>query len=758
MKKYFILMSAALVALSCAKELADPQEATGNENITYKTITFESIATKTTLDGMTGDVEWEEGDEISIYYVNEEGKPAETVATAASAGANTTFSAQIPETENPGAYYAAYPKGAGRLTVTEATAETPASVSFAVYVAPTQCDGTFKDANYAAAYTLAGESMTLAFKNAVGIVKVPLPKGGVISNNGKDYKISGVYVRGINGADANNGNVPVETAEGAVSGFGAADGSKNINLSSLSEAAIATGYAYLPTAKCNWTNGICVRFLSDDGAIPAVLSQDKSIVIERGHVLSLPDVSELVVFDYYVSLDGTGEGVSSDKPMSFAKMQEMFTAAGATMSACYKLDGTTFNLADGDYVLSETFTIPNSKALYSVRIKGNPESAAEAILNGNKAVGVIALNDNIHLTLESLAIKQGKAAQGGGINMTLSDKTTDNSFILDCKNCIFTGNVASEAGGGALFVNTGARGGQARFHECYFANNKATKEGDTSKGHGGVLYTACGQTAFFFNKCFFEGSAAVRNAAYIFLNDKTNYANRLGVNNCTINTGDQDFTNGTAISSVGYSVIVNTTLWARQYCGKRGLIGLGRGIAKNDPEGSRVINCFLKNNPFAGLVNEKEVSYDYKAFWNHSGYYQNISYCLYSGIHEEGATVEGDTPTYTLKNSYDYAAIGDVIGKSNDSRKVNGITLRTYKWSWTDAGESVYGDFVCPTYDQVRTEIASTTGVGELFLAWLDEVETDGAALKTDICNRPRDLNAMCPGSYQQADTPVPAN
>ena len=82
MKKFFILMSAAVLALSCAKELTDNQEANYGE---YKTVTFESVATKTTI-AESGEVAWEAGDKISVYYVNAEGAAAEAIATATSAG------------------------------------------------------------------------------------------------------------------------------------------------------------------------------------------------------------------------------------------------------------------------------------------------------------------------------------------------------------------------------------------------------------------------------------------------------------------------------------------------------------------------------------------------------------------------------------------------------------------------------------------------------------------------------------------------
>ena len=755
MKKYFILMSAALVALSCAKELADPQEATGNENITYKTITFESIATKTTLDGVTGDVAWEEGDQISIYYVDAEGKAAETVATAASAGATTTFSAQIPETENPEAYYAAYPKGTGRLTVTEATAETPASVSFAVYVAPTQCDGTFKDANIAAAYTLAGESMTLAFKNAVGIVKVPLPKGGVISNNGKDYKISGVYLRGIKGGDKNNGNIPVLISEDVINGFGPAEGTANINLKSLSDAAIETGYAYLPTASCNWTTGLCVKYLSDDAAIPAVLSQEKIISVERGHVLSLPDVSNKIVFDYYVSSDASeaGNGLSADTPMTLANYQSKYLdMAGEYVSGVLRMNGTTLHLSEGTYNLASTFIFPapQNNEFYKVTVEGNG-----AILDGGtvsegtgdtrakvttEGIQVMSIGAFSHIVLNDLIIQNGYAANGAGIAVNYTSSSTDGNSILECNGCQFLRNMASTGRGGALLITNAAAGGVLKFNDCFFKDNQTLAAGT----EGGTLYVNGGKAAVMFNKCTFHKNKGKKNGVEIYMN---NANARLGINNCTFNafnayltksgkiTCVEEISNGATITNKGYTVIANSTVWSSQAPGEWGTIALGSAVASGKTNGSTVVSSVVRN------------AHTKPAFYIAGNYYQNIKYCIYSGL-TEGLNSPKADETYFVSNSYDWGVGGTVSGAGAINKVTEARPYLAYKFTWNE-------EYPCPTLQQIKDAISGTDEIGPIFLAWLETID---GALTTDIAGRSRDINAMCPGSYQQDGVTAPAN
>lgn len=760
MKKYFILMSAALVALSCAKELADPQEAAGNENIKYKTITFESIATKTTIDGQTGEVAWEEGDEISIYYINAEGKAASAVATTTSAAKTSEIKAQIPEGDNPDAYYAAYPKGSGKLTVTETTDETTQevtrTVSFEINVAPNKCDGTFKSANYAAAYTPASGDMVLAFKNAVGLVKVALPKDGIISNNGKDYKISGLYLRGIYGGDKNIGNIQVQISDDEITDFGPADGSANINLSKLSNDAIDTGYAYLPTAQCTWSNGLCVRYLSDDGAIPAVFSQDKSILVERGHVLSLPDVSDKVVFDYYVSTDASeaGNGLSADAPMTFANYQSKYLdMAGEYVSGALRMNGTTLHLSEGTYNLASTFKFPAPKqnVFYKVTVEGNGavldggtvsegtgDTRAEVTTEGIQVISIGAFS---HIVLNNLIIQNGYAANGAGIALNYTGDSKDDNSILECNGCQFLRNIASTGRGGALLIATAAAGGVLKFNDCFFKDNQTLATGTD----GGTLYVNGGKAAVMFNKCTFHKNKGRKNGVEIYMNNPNA---RLGLNNCTFNafnayttnkSGEisrkEEIANGATITNKGYTVIANSTVWSSQAPGEWGTIALGSAVASGKPNGSTVVSSVVRN------------AHTKPAFYIAGNYYQNIKYCIYSGL-TEGLNSPEAGKTYFVSNSYDWGIGGTIDGIGSVDKTTAARPYLAYKFTWNE-------NHPCPTLQQIKDAISGTDNIGPMFLAWLETID---GALTTDIAGRARNENAMCPGSYQQADTPVPAN
>ena len=741
-------MSAALVALSCAKELADPQEATGNENITYKTITFESIATKTTLDGVTGNVAWEEGDQISIYYVNEEGKPAETVATAASAAATTTFSAQIPETENPEAYYAAYPKGKGQLTVTTDEESGTTSTSFAINVTGNSCDGTFKSANFAAAYTTA-ESMSLAFKNAVGIIKLELPESGSVFHGDNEFPITGVYVRCKANSIKLNGLLAVSVANDKVADFANANGGGNISMTKLSGAALESGEIYMPCTPAAWPDGICVRYISSAGEVPAVLTQDKTVEVTRGHILTIPELSAKIVWDYYVSVNGGGDGLTEANPMTLAQMQtDYLDKAASTIAACFVLNGTTLHMVKDTYSLESPLKFYPGKDVssdYKMTVEGNG-----AVLDGGNATRVVEIGNFTHLDIRDITIQNGSSTDGAGVDVQLASTTTDENFTLDFLNCTFSGNNAT--GNGGAICADGSSGGIIRFDNCNFTNNKAR---NGTSGNGGAFY-ADGKLAAFFNKSSFITNLSGKNGMTIYMNSAST---RLGMNNCTVKmaanagVGDGYGSNTSAVTNKGYTVIANSTIWSSGKVGKWGMIALG---SNNKQNGSLILNSFIRNK---GLP----------AFYFNAKYYQNVKFTIYSGSFgnvadyaEDGVTVE--TPaatlgkTYWITDSYDYGSTGTFggtpanIGNNNPNLYNSGVAYQSYTWSWASNSE---WEFTFPTLQQVKDEISATAEIGPKFLAWL---ETLDRALTTDIAGNSRNEMAMCPGSYQQVDTPVPAN
>lgn len=737
MKKYLILIGAAVMALSCTKELADPQDVM--ENTEYKTIKFESVITKTTVD-QEGNVAWEAGDEITLYYiVDEEVKTA--AATADAAGSSATFTAQIPVGDNPVEYYAAYPAGSGSLT---------AEGAFSINVDASKCDGTFKKANFAAAYSTA-EAMSFQFKNAVGMLKVKLPEGGVIvrAKNSAEYPVTGVYVRGYKAGEALNGTIAVNVTDGAVSGFGVSGGPQNVNMPTLSSEAISSGYAYVPCTPATLT-GLCVMFYSSEGYVPAVLSPETlTVTLERGHITPLADLSSKIVFDYWVSATGSGDGLTSTDPMSVEKMVGMMPSSSSLQADVYHLRGATFNFTEGTHSIENTITIPaytgplgyiaqidgNGKAVLegaSVKVfdvKGNAvisnltiQGTDVSTLSGAAANGAaVTVNSKTKVTLENVTVQNCKAKSGGAVFVAYQDAADEDS-VLDCVNCKFISNAAT-LNGGAIIISGASTGGIIRFDGCYFKTNTAT---NTTTTCGGTLYSASPVLAMF-NKCVFYENKSKKYAQDIYMDAATS---RLAINNSTFRAAARNSNQGTTVTTRGYSIIANSTFWSTGAVGPWGIIGLGSNTSNADNKGSVVVNCFLNNKATV----KDGVTTSFPAFYFNSGFYQNVQYSIYTGDNDSEATTD------TKENNHDLGK-GTAITGSTTSR-VTGADpyYYAYTWSWNEA-------YPCPTLAQVRAVIASNTKIGQIFLDWLDTIE---GSLSTDIAGRERPANAMCPGSYQQ--------
>ena len=730
MKKLFILISAAALAFSCMDELADTQVPVDKDG-EYKTITFDVVATKTVVDG-EGNVEWENGDEISLYYYNNDGTVAEPViATADDAGAKVTFTAQIPVDHEPTAYYATYPKGAGLFAE---------DGSFMINVTADNCDGTFKSANFAVAYTSA-ESMSFSFTNAVGMVKVALPKTITRDKDNTVYNVNGIYLRGTNGGSKLQGKISVTFDDNGAPAFGDADGVSNVYMTKLSAEALNTGVAYIPCAPSAWTQGICVDYLSADGDIPAVLSKANEIKLERGHILPLADVSSKVIFDWWVSATGDGDGKTAATPMSIAKMLEMISSTDVTQANAYHLKGSSFNFTEGTHSIESTITIPAHKANvgYNVNIDGNEnailqgasakvfdikgnatiknltiQGANVSTLSGAAANGAaITVNPKTIVTLENLTIQNNKAKSGGAVFVSYSDTCSDDSSVLDCVRCKFISNTAT-AQGGALIVTSNAKtGGAVRFNECLFEKNNSTNEG------GAVL--ANGKILMMLNKCsFFENKSTTKGARDIYA---VNVDSRLALNNCTLRGSEAGtaVSSGSSLTTKCLSIVANSTFWGN--IGAWGCVALG----SSTKDGSLLVN---------NVINNRTASKP--GLYFASSYYQNVKYCIYTGTGENDANGSAKVSFSESKN----LGLGGAFTGAKSPSATEPYTYYYFTWDWDTS-------YPCPTLQDVRTAIKANP-IGQTFLDWLDGLE-EGGALSTDIAGNKRPSNAMCPGSYQQA-------
>ena len=678
--------------------------------VQYKTVVFEAAASKTTVDD-EGAVKWERGDEISIYYINSSGSPVEALATVGDEAETASLEVQIPETDNPSEYYAAFPKGSGLLSVKDGKAV------FSINVDASKCDGTFRSANFAAAYTDAA-SMTLEFVNAAGMLCLDLPDGAVVSHGESNYPVSGIYVRSRGTGLPLNGVLTTEVSGGRISGFSESSSQVYVQSGELSAEALSSGKVYIPVTQVSFTDGLCIRYLSSGGPIPAALTS--SVTIGRSHIVPVPDMSSGIVWDYYADSQDALQTIQN----------ECLDRAKTSIIGSLLLDGTTLHLSHNlRYNLEHPLTFHSGKShSYSMTVEGNG-----AILDGNSKTGVLSVGDNLHLTFRNLSVSHGSAENGAGLAVALTSSATDLSFSLDFEDCVFASNVALQ-NGGAIYCTGSSKGGLIRFNRCSFtSNNTATA------GSGGVVYCVSGNPAFMFDRCYFSWGTAATGGTTIHLSDNASHNIRLGMNNCTVNAGNWYTTpEGVAILSTGYTVIANSTIWSSKTTGMTGSVSLG----SNKAEKSLLINSLIKNSS----ATVGEVSYDYPALYVDGNSRQRVEYCLYSDLLEvNGAKSSGDSPTWSLSRSFDFG--GDLEGK--DELSVCGVKteLNTYSWTYSD---KIKTGFVCPTLSYVSSAIQAVPGVGDVFHRWLSSRNS----LSFDICGNARDEAASCPGSYQHPDAP----
>lgn len=767
MKKFFYLTAiAALSFAACTKETNTSDEAVQGQAEKAYNFYFSASAptpqeedgSKTTL-GNSGAVQWEAGDVIDIWYLDSESNPAKVEGTALSTGASTTFGVTLPDGAAPDHFWAAYPAGSGTLT-------NEGSESFTITVDAT--DGSFKSANFMAAYSTS-TAKSFAFKNAVGIVRLQLPSGGVISHNGKDYTISTIRLKGKETSIRSRGDAVVNIEGGVVSGyiFPTSGGQQNASVT-LSDAARSSGYAYIPSFPGTLTNGFGVRYYSEEGNIPGIITKNTPVTITAGNIKPLSDLTPRIVWDYYVSADGSGDGLSSSTPMSLASFKTMLDNGNSFTVYANYLNGTTIHFAAGDYAIANELyfdfpdatemTIDGNGAVLDgggasriIRITTDVKMAisnltfTNAELTGSEQGGAVSINyKKTDVAFSGCTFSNNSAANAGAVLLKGTSDSTDDTFKASFTDCLFSANTANSAntntvssptGGGAIVVGQTTAGGLITFNNCRFDKNVANQ--------GTSLYTTA-PVASFFNGCtFYQDKAPILSNSAIngYAIYSSNEEGRLGMNNCTMQALNSDSqsnntNNGTLIRSSGYGVIANTTVWNSKQLAKRASVFIGRGSPAgtvHDPNDNIIVNS---------MIHQKSTNYN--ALFFNNNYYLSVLHSLFDGIN--GTQADGHQ---FVENCHNYGEKngGAPAGADNKTNQDhNGIKHNYYTWTFTG---TQYPDYTPATLGYVKAAIRNTNGIGELFYNWLDEI----GALDKDIMGRSRgssDSDLQCPGSYHQ--------
>lgn len=771
-KIYILLSCTALVCCTRVTPLPEKDQSIDQQEqkmvpVTF-TATYPQMEGSKTAIGADGSVTWHAGDEISIYYLDN-AVPVTLNAKAASDGATVHFTAYIPENANPEGFFAAYPAGSGLLSP---------DGRFSICTASEQ-DGTFAKASFAAAYAPMGEQLNLHFKNCVGLYKIKLPTQGQIQHGGKTYTISKVSITDKKVKVPCGGKVAVNISEGRIESFSAPTDSVFQTSAAIGSDAIQNGYAYIQSTAAKYPNGIVIRFDATDGSpIPAVATtDDKEVSIAASHIKPIEAAFENIVWDWYFSTDGTGNGKSISSPAGTKAFVEMLNSA-ETDYRMWMLDGAVLHLSDGTYDLDTQINI-TGETPGTIHIQG--QSASQTIIDGTTLGGAatrvcpVKSSAAADLKIESLTIANGLTSSSGGAIyfngtgklilesciFTGNSSSSGNSGALylggynghEISNCEFTGNSASTYGG--AFSIGGSATGLTKVENCKFTKNKTTYIEDTKRGFGGAIYVANADITAI-DGCIFDANSANINGGAIYGNKagssiyinkslfvgntitKSGYAAygaaimigrntaKLGIFNSTFNYNhSSSASSATNAVSADHYVIGNCT-FVESAAVSYGVI---TNYATEDHQSTLVNNIVITTSSNA---NHSAISCAGDAQYNHLDSRGNLVTRIQTTF--TAASDDATSCTGATKASFGFA---DSVDKTN----------KCYKW---DGDLSAFPSYNKCTREQIESIIGENTSLGADFLGWLRSLKDQQGndALSTDVRGVLRN-SPFWPGSYQ---------
>ena len=223
--------------------------------------------------------------------------------------------------------------------------------------------------------------------------------------------------------------------------------------------------------------------------------------------------------DYYVSPDGAGtkDGKSAENAFSLADFQGLLTIAldnsapepegeeETPVTPVYadldQIDGYTIHFADGVYpVPGLEIAIPGAEKQIELTFTGT----SNAVLSGENEGRVLIVGDQVKLTIEGMAVKNGKTIEegsenGGGIKVHASTETGKAALVLHKtvfdKNWVSPGSESGtpKCSGGAIWCKNGT----VEAEECVF-------EPDNFGRNGGAIFTDDVKAVASFKNCTFK--------------------------------------------------------------------------------------------------------------------------------------------------------------------------------------------------------------------------------------------------------------
>lgn len=761
----------AAVVISCNKEIAETLPPEGNTSeqtlLNPVTLTFEaSPSTKVSIDE-TGKASWENGDRIKIISLDATGKPKavvsdEVVIDAAGVG---RFTATVEASD---LYYAVYPSTL-EVSLTQAEGAEPI---FAVEFSSTPTAKTkISDAAYYAAKTTA-ETKYLDFRTISTILEV---KTGMSDATGILFSSYG------EGIISCSGIIPVNfDSEGKVS-----LSEPETSSPTLTFGIAGAGTYYLPLPG----NGKIASDANGDGFVLCLCKNDgkytasyypKALELKAGKIYGFRDnVESKIVSDYYLSVDGTGTGLAADSPLAFANLKNLPAFKSNTAASAMMRNGVTIHLAGGTYTRPLwTYETTDGADECKLTISGSADEAAPTVFktkasskfadsnltarienvnfSGCTAVALIAscgsltlenckftsnvakkngsaitVNTNAFVSAKSCEFSGNKAENGAGLCVTPPNPVVsrkDDEIIFTCEDCLFSKNEVTGRGA-AVLIAQAATGGQVRFNNCRFENNKVIGESSTAA----ALFCNNKSAAepapmLFFNACSFYGNDKTVASTSDFEYDiYGNAGSRIAMNNCTLKAADSIISkNGSLIACEGRTVIVNTTIWGSSYTSDRALVVVGSKLSDSP---ATMVNCLVNQNNTAGS--------SCPALLLPEGYYLDMSYSMYRGF--EGVGIHNFSNCFLLTAAPTKAVY--LTPKKPAACTIRGIKHEIFKYPFVEGEAATYPGFELATKAAVIAAVESNA-VGVAFSSWLKEL----GAYDKDMLGKPR--TKIYPGSF----------
>ena len=409
--------------------------------------------------------------------------------------------------------------------------------------------------------------------------------------------------------------------------------------------------------------------------------------LSPGKVLEFPDKDFddcSVVWEYFVSASGNGDGSSEETPMSLSALTALLSQTDGT-----RLKDATIHFVAGTHAITSPIVLPG-KDTYNAPLTYTITGDNRAVLDGggNSQIFLVSY-DNSHVTIKEMELTHGSSSESGGLvsiqnNSPLfencsftntTNSTTGGAVRISGENkgngsfrdCRFTGNSATSGGGAVVITNPKTKG---LFSGCFFSGNSSssssgvggaiystngtltvdhcTLDGNTASA-GGAFYVTAGtvhinggritnntadtqgsalcckdgqKPVFYVNGCSFVDNVAAQNGYVVYLNTSTapNFAT-LCMNNCTVyNSKPMETTNASAVCNKGKSLVINSTFVASTT--RWGTWALGCHKNFEDQTG-----CLLLNSIFVNTSAGRSAIYQTGA-----NYYAIAKHCIASAV------------------------------------------------------------------------------------------------------------------------------